>query len=52
MPAQAYLLDRGTVAGFDDFSLDPRCPRVPQLLTRFLPALLVAEREARALRAI
>jgi hypothetical protein len=51
-PAEAYLLHRGIVAEFDDLRFHPRCLWGPQPLTRFLPVLLVAAREARALRAI
>lgn len=51
-PAEAYLLKREIVAPFDDLRFHPRCPWGPKPLTRFLPALLVAAREVRALRAI
>lgn len=51
-PAERYLLQRRIVTHFDDLRFHPLCPWGPKPLTRFLPALLVAAREARALRAI
>lgn len=51
-PAQAYLRFRGITGTFDDLRFHPRCPWGPKPLTRFLPALLVAAREGRVLRAI
>lgn len=51
-PAEAYLLHRGIDATFEDLRFHPRCPWGPKPVTRFLPALLVAAREGRALRAI
>ena len=51
-PAESYLTGRGIVAPFEDLRFHPRCPWGPKPTTRFLPALLVAAREGRALRAI
>ena len=51
-PAEAYLARRGILAPFDDLRFHPRCPWGPKPTTRFLPALLVAAREGRTLRAI
>ena len=51
-PAEAYLTRRGIRDGFDDLRFHPRFPWGPKPTTRFLPALIVAAREGRALRAV
>ena len=51
-PAEVYLRQRGIRDGFDDLRFHPRCPWGPKPTTRFLPALIVAAREGRALHAV
>lgn len=51
-PAERYLRRRGLPAGFADLRFHSRCPRGPKPHTQFLPALLVAVRDARKLCAL
>lgn len=51
-PAEAYLIYRGIKQAFEDMRFHPRCPWGPKPTTRFLPALLVAAREGRSLKAV
>ena len=50
--AEAYLRSRGLSSHLPDLRYHPRCPWGAKPLTRFLPALLVAAREGRTLRAV
>ena len=51
-PAASYLAARGLHLPLPDIRFHPRCPWGPKPSTRFLPALIVAVREANELRAI
>ena len=50
--AERYLRRRGLPLLFGDLRFHPRCPRGPKPHTQFLPALLVAVRDARKLCAL